>query len=112
MDIRHRFLEMLKRRVIANRLYQHPLLRMCTTVQDSIRVIAASATKTLGSGSIPGRVKTKTIKSRYSLLPCMMFSIKRDKVKHSSSVVDKWAARQLDSKTEKSLYCLLAKAAS
>ena len=37
----------------------------------------ASAVETVDSGSIPGRVKPKTIKIWYSQLPCLTFSYKR-----------------------------------
>ena len=60
-----------------------------------------SATETVNSGSIPGRVKPKTIKiGIYS----STFSIYSSK--SPPCVVDRW---QLDLKTERSFSCLLAK---
>ena len=64
-------------------------------------------TEAADSGSIPSRVKPKTIKNRYSQLSCLTFSNQRDCVKPPPCVVDRW---QLDSKTERSFCCLLAKA--
>ena len=51
--------------------------------------------------------QTKDYKNWYSQLSCFTFSIKRDSVKPTPCVADRW---QLDSKTERSLRCLLAKA--
>ena len=49
-----------------------------------------NATKTLGWGSIPGWVKSKTIKIGIYSFSCLTFSIKRDIVKPLPCVVDRW----------------------
>ena len=71
----------------------------------------ASATEAVDSGSIPGRVKPKTIKIRIHSFSvcCLTFSNERDSVKPPpcGRQVGRW---QLDSKTERSLRCLLTKA--
>ena len=55
----------------------------------------ASATETVDSGLIPGRVKTKDSKTWHSQLPCLTFSIERDSVKPPPCVVDRWAGGSL-----------------
>ena len=68
----------------------------------------ASATEVVDSGSIPGRVKPKTIKFGIHLKQgSFKFSNLRVSVKPLSCVIDRW---QLDLKTKSSLRCLLAKA--
>ena len=54
----------------------------------------ASATETVNSGSIPGRVKPKTIKIGIHSFPAT-FSNKRDSVKPPPCVVDRWAGGSL-----------------
>ena len=76
------------------------------------RVDRASVIETALAGSIPSRVKPKTTKNWYSPLPYLTFSNKRDSVHCAASTEcgrqgGRW---QLDSKTEPSLRCFLAKA--
>ena len=60
-----------------------------TTISD--RVDKASATKTIDSGSIPGRVKLKTIKIGIHSFPACRLAIKgTDSVKPPPCVVDRW----------------------
>ena len=58
-----------------------------STAAISGGVDRAPATPTVDSGSIPGRVKQKTIQIGFSQLPCLAFNIKCDSVKPSPCVV-------------------------
>ena len=64
----------------------------------------ASATEVVDLGSIPGRVKPKIIKIGIHSFPAWRSAIKGAV---RGGQMDRW---QLDSKTERSLRCLLAKA--
>ena len=69
----------------------------------------ASATEAVDSGSIPGRVQPKTIKLGFT---ASLLDVQQLKGQCEASAVcgrqeGRW---QLDSKTERSLRCLLAKA--
>ena len=55
------------------------------------RVDKASATKTVDTGSITGRIKSKTIKVGIHSLPVWRSTTKRDSVKPPPCVVDRWA---------------------
>ena len=73
------------------------------------RVDRASATEAVDTGSIPGRVKPKTIKIGIHSFP---LDVQQLKGQCEASIVcgrqmGRW---QLDSKTERSFRCLLAKA--
>ena len=63
--------------------------------QISDRVDSATAAKTIGSGSIPGWVKSKTIKIGICSFSCLTFGIERDSVKPPPCVVDRWAGGSL-----------------
>ena len=73
----------------------------------SVRDNKASATQTVNLCSILRSSQTKYKINWYLQLPCLTFSVIRDRVKPPSYVVDRW---QLDSKIERFLRCLLAKA--
>ena len=68
-----------------------------------------SATGTVYRGSIPGTVETKanTIKSDIQSLSTRRLAIKKGIVNPAPRLNDRW---QFDSKTERSLRCLLVKA--
>ena len=73
------------------------------------RVDRASATEAVDTGSIPGRVKPKTIKLVFT---ASLLDVQQLKGQCEASIVcgrqmGRW---QLDSKTERSFRCLLAKA--
>ena len=79
------------------------------TLPISGRVDRASATETVDLGSIPGRVKPKTIKLVFT---ASLLDVQQSKGQCKASTVcgrqvGRW---QLDSKTERSHRCLLAKA--
>ena len=69
----------------------------------------ASATEAVDTGSIPGRVKPKTIKIGItaSLLDVQQLKGQCEASNVCGRQMGRW---QLDSKTERSLRCLLAKA--
>ena len=73
------------------------------------RVDRASATETVDSGSIPGRVKPRTVKFVFtaSLLDVQQLKGQCEASTAYGRQVGRW---QLDLKTKRSLRCLLAKA--
>ena len=82
---------------------------MYTYLPISGRVDRASATEAVDSDSIPGRVKPKTIKLEFT---AFLLDVQQPKGQcEASAVCGRQVGRwQLDSKTERSLRCLLAKA--
>ena len=83
--------------------------KMYTYLPISGRVDKASATEAVDSDSIPGRVKPKTIKLEFT---AFLLDVQQPKgLCEASAVCGRQVGRwQLDSKTERSLRCLLAKA--
>ena len=71
--------------------------------------LRASATEAVDTGSIPGRVKPKTVKLVFT---AFLLDVQQSKgLCESSAVCGRQVSRwQLDSKTERSLRCLPAKA--
>ena len=74
----------------------------------SDRVNRVSATETVDSGLVTGRFKSG-YKNWYLQLPCLTFSDKKEQCEASTECGRHVGKRQLDSKTEMSLCCLLAK---
>ena len=70
-------------------------------------VVKAFASHLVDLSSLPGQVITIDFKKSYSQLSCLTLSFKRTVWRFHLEVVDMW---QLDSKTERSFYCVLAKA--
>ena len=71
----------------------------------SNRLDRASATGTLDSGSIPGRVKPKTIKIGIYSVYAVRSTLKRDSVKPPPSVVNRWAGGSV-TRIPKSLFAV------
>ena len=61
----------------------------------------ASVTEAVDKGSIPGRVKPKTIKIGIHSFPAWRSAIKRNNEKPPPCVVDRWAGWQLEAKDRK-----------
>ena len=76
----------------------------------SDRVGRVSTTETVDSGSIRGGIKSKTIKKRFSQLPCVRFSSNKEQCEASTECGEQVGRWQLDSKTARSFRCHLAKA--